>query len=221
MHAKNYDTEVKREWREQVWSYWRKLSGLRALPKSLQYWTLSDTALNDDHEPYGELAHIKEFGLLENDHSFIGVCNEKSKALRNLPPCPHCGVAPKDHDKGDCKRYSSVHPWVTLHGDIARRVGDYHKLGILHPGIINLDTVHGKDLGWELAARVGKYCVGHSGAVLILNLIKKHRGLDHDTAEILKGVEQYRCFRSATLYDPEIEYQGGVNCTMKTVFVAW
>lgn len=221
MHTKNYDTNVKKEWREQVWSYWRHISGRMVLPASLQYWTLSDVILDANYEPYGELAHIKEFGLLESDRSFYGVCNNKEKAMRNLPPCLHCGVAPKDHDKGPCRSYSDNHPWNPLYGDIARLVGEFHKHGAFRPGIINLDTTNGKDLGWELAASVGQYCVGHSGTVMILNLIKKHRGLDHSDAEILEEAKRYRCFRSATLHDPENQYQGGVNCQMRTVFLVW
>jgi hypothetical protein len=221
IHNKNYDTDVKRKWREMVWSYWRQLSGQTVLSKDLQYWTLPDKILDDNHEPFGELKHIKEFGLIESDRSFIGVCNEKTKALRNLPCCQQCDVHPEDHDSGDCLNYSSGYQWAALYGDIANLVGEFNKHKKFHPGIINLDSINGKDLGWKLAARVGQYCVGHPGTVMILNLVKKYRCINNDTVEILDEKDRYRCFRSATLYNPEIEYQGSAVCTMMTVFLVW
>jgi hypothetical protein len=212
-HHKNYDTDVKQKWREDVWGYWRYLSGLSQIPKDRQYWTLGDRTVKNGQE-VGELKAIQSYGLLEDISSFVSVNFDKEKAVPNLPPCGECGQVLLSHYDLD-HHYRHGANWYALPGSIEQIVPIASRLGRFKPALVNLDTTNFPKKGYALAGKVGKYCP--PGSYMAVNLIYKFMSR-HEPLQSVEDFTQTHRLSHAKIHIPGIEYRNG-NCCLATIFL--
>ena len=212
-HNKNYETEVKNEWRHNLWDYWRKWSGLKQIPKDKQYWTLGDRTIKEGIET-GELHSIQNYGLLEDIKSFHTVNFEKEKAKDNLPPCRDCGKFYIEHDSSHLYIYGAG--WKSYAGDIGHIVPILHHRGLFEPSLINLDTTHFSDHAYKLAAKICRYCP--PGSFMAINMVYDRFCSRIKPESSILEYKQNRYLSTAKFHDPGIRYING-NCHLATIFL--
>jgi len=216
-HRKNYEKEVKRAWREKVWSWWKSHTGLSQVSKDMEYWTLGDK-IYDGIRECGELAHILEYGLLEVPESFISACFDKAKTAHNLPPCRHCGALGHNHS-GD-HQYQTSKGWKTLSYPIDSAIAIAYQGGGFRPQIINLDTTHFPKKAWRLANLVGQYCKPGSGTVMFINVIDDFMSRAASQDALLEGYRKCHHLQVSTPPEVVTSYQNG-KCHLTTVALEW
>lgn len=217
-HTKLYSScDRKRLAREEtVIQAYQQLMGLESLPDDQEYWTLCGPLWgpSEGFDETSDLGHILGSGLLRRASRAHGVERDQETYERNIKVVAQ-----------SFPRNNRPH----LHqGDLLEVLQEASVSNCLHPGLVNLDTLHEPPRAVRLLAEVLNvlnYLPGRKLVVLNAIVEQKARGRKSGRneleAEILKNPFCLECLKSWNVFQEGYYYGGTGRKSRTTMLTTW